>query len=77
MDQQINMYFQWVEDAIQFAEYEKTPFNPAQKVQTSYHATNKTGMYFLELKDWHKKRPAYQTWNIFKQLFAKEYHDQV
>ena len=53
----------------------KTPFTLAQIVQTSYHYVNKTGIYSLALKDWRKKRLADQTWTIFKQVFAEEYHN--
>ena len=76
-DLQIYVYLQRVEDAIQFLQDWKTPFTPSHIVQTSYYAVNKTGLYYLALKECHKKRPDNQTWNIFKQVFADEYHDLV
>ena len=43
VDLPIDVYFQQVEDAIQFAQVGKTPFTPEKNVQTVYHAVNKTG----------------------------------
>ena len=40
----IDAYFQWVEDAIQFAQFDKTPFTLEQIVQTEYHAAKNTGL---------------------------------
>ena len=51
----IDVYFQQVEDAIQFAQDRKTPFTPAQIVHTEYHTVNKTELYSLALKEWCKK----------------------
>ena len=75
VDRPINTCFQGVDDAIQFTQERKSSFNPAQIVQTAYHAVNKTGIYSLSLKEWRKKSEAYQTWAIFKQVLAKDYHD--
>ena len=44
VDLPIGVYFQWVEDAIQFSKDGKTSFTPAQIVHTEYHAVNKTGI---------------------------------
>ena len=40
----IDVYLQWLEDAIHLAQYGKTPFTPAKIVQRAYHAVNKTGL---------------------------------
>ena len=77
MDRPIDVYFKQVEDVIQFSPYGNTPFTPAQIVQTAYHAVNKTGLYSLALKYWHKKATADKTWASLKQVFAEEYHDLV
>ena len=50
MDCPIDIYFQRVEDTIQFAQDGKMLFTPAQIVQTAYDAVNKTGIYSLALK---------------------------
>ena len=73
----IDVYFQRVEDVIQFSQDRKTPFTPAQIVQTTYHAANKTGFYSLALKEWRKKATAEKTWGSSKQVFAEEYYDLV
>ena len=77
MGRLIYVYFQRVEDAIQFEQDGKTPFTPAQIVQTAYHAVNKIGLYYLALKEWRKKAMAENTWAGFKIIFAEEYHDLV
>ena len=77
LDRPIDIYFQRVEDAIQFTQDGKTPFIPAQIVQTSYHTINKTGLYSLALKEWRKKAMADKTWARFKYIFTEEHHDLV
>ena len=56
---------------IQFAQYGKTPFTPAQIVQTAYHAVNKTGLYYLTLKYWRKKATVDKTWASLKQVIVE------
>ena len=77
LDLPIDVYLQQVKYAIKFAQDGKTPFNQSQMVQTAYHAVNKTGIYSQAFKEWRKKVAADQTWKIFKQVFAEEYHDLV
>ena len=77
VDRSIDVYFQRVEDAIQFAQDGKTPFTPAQIVQTEYHAINMTGSYYLELKEWREKVTADKKWESFKKVFTEEYHNLV
>ena len=50
VDRLIGVYLQRVEDAIQFAQDRKTPFTPAQIVQTAYHAVNK-----VSRRQWRKR----------------------
>ena len=77
VDFPIGVYFQQVEDTIQFSQDEKTPFTPAQILQTAYHAFNKTELYSLTLKECHKKVMADKTWSSFLKVSAEEYHDLV
>ena len=65
MDLPIDVYFQWVKDAIQFAQDGKTPFTRAQIVQTAYQYVNKKGIYTIALKKWIKKAMADTTWTGF------------
>ena len=76
VDQSIDVYFQRVEDAIQFSHEGKTPFKLAQFVQTSYH-TIKKGLYSLALKEWRKNSMEEEMYDSFKTVFAEEYHDLV
>ena len=55
VDRPINLYFQQVENSIQFVHYSKTPLTPAHIVQTAYHAVNKKCLYSLALNKWLKK----------------------
>ena len=71
VDRPINVYFQLLEDVIQFAQDGKTSFTPAQIVHTEYHAVNKIGLYSLVLKYWRKKAKAGNNWDSFKQVFAE------
>ena len=50
VDLLLDVYFQRVEDVIQFAQDGKMPLTPTQIVQTAYHAVNKTDIYYLALK---------------------------
>ena len=68
MDCLIDVYLHWVEDGIQFSQDRKTPFKPAQIVQTEYHAVKKTGIYSLSLKDYRKKAILDKTWSRFKKI---------
>ena len=67
----------WTARSIYTSNRWKTPFTPAQTVQTEYHAVNKTGLYSLALKEWCKKVIVYRNWASFKQVFAEEYHKLV
>ena len=71
VDCPIDVYFQWVEDAIHFAQDGKMPFTPAKIVQTAYHAVNKTGLYSLEIEEWRNKVTADNTWVSFKQVLLE------
>ena len=75
LDRPIDVYSQWAEEAIQLSQDGKMTLTPVQIFQTAYHAINKTGLYSLALKEWHKKSPADQTWTIFKQVIAEEYQN--
>ena len=77
VDRPIDVYFQRVEDVIQFEQDENTLFTTAQIVQMPDHAVNNTGLYSLAMKEWRNKATADKMWARFKQVFAGEYHDLV
>ena len=56
---------------IKFTKNNETPFNPAQIVQTAYHAVNKTGLYSLALKECHKKAMVEEMLASFRIIFQR------
>ena len=60
LDRLINLYFQRLEDGIQFSQDGNTPLTPAHIVHKANHSVKNTGIYFQALKEWRKKSPAYQ-----------------
>jgi hypothetical protein len=73
--QPIDVYFQTIDDCVQFATDGQVPFTPTQIVQTAYHAVSKSGLYNDACKEWHRKPVANRTWVAFKPFFATEYND--
>jgi hypothetical protein len=73
--QPIDMYFQKVDDCVQYAADGRVAFTPDQILQTAYHAISTSGHYNDSCKEWRKKAPIDKTWQNFKRFFAAEYHD--
>jgi hypothetical protein len=73
--QPINVYFQKIDECIQYAVDAQVAFMPDQIIQMAYHAASMSGYYNGACKEWHKKTPPNKTWTNFKQLFAAEYHN--
>jgi hypothetical protein len=71
----IDIYFQIIDDRIQFATNGQVPFTPTQIVQTAYHAVSKSGIYNDACKEWQRKPVAERTWATFKTFFANEYNE--
>jgi hypothetical protein len=71
----IDVYFQTIDDCVQFATDGKVPFTASQIVQTAYHAISKSGLYNDACKEWRRKPAANRTWVAFKPFFATEYND--
>jgi hypothetical protein len=73
--QPIDVYFQNIDDCVQFATDGQVLFTALQIVQTAYHAISKSGLYNDACKEWRRKPIADRTWVAFKPFFATEYND--
>jgi hypothetical protein len=73
--QPIDVYFQNIDDCIQFATDGQVPFTALQIVQTAYHAISKSGLYNDACKERRRKPLAERTWVTFKPFLATEYND--
>jgi uncharacterized protein (DUF433 family) len=74
--QPINVYFQTIDECIQYAaDGQVAFFTPNQILQTAYHTISTSGYYNDACKEWRKKQANEKTWPLFKRFFAAEYHD--
>jgi hypothetical protein len=73
--QPIDVYFQRIDDCVQYAADGHVAYTIDQILQTAYHGVSTSGMYHDACKEWRKKRPADKTWPQFRRFFAAEYHD--
>jgi hypothetical protein len=73
--QPIDVYFQKIDDCIQYADDGQVAFTTDQILQTTYHAISTSGFYNDACKDWRKKPAVHKTWRNFKRFFAAEYWD--
>jgi hypothetical protein len=73
--QPIDVYFQKIDDCIQYADDGQVAFTTGQILQTAYHAISTSGFYNDACKEWRKKPPADKNWRNFKRFFAAEYRD--
>jgi hypothetical protein len=69
--QMIGIFFQRIDDCINYADDGKVPFTPEQTLQT----VSTSGYYADACTIWRKKPAEAKTWASFKQFFAEEYHD--
>jgi hypothetical protein len=73
--QPIDIYFQTIDNCVQFATDGQVPFTATQIVQPAYHAVSKSGLYNDACKEWWRRSIANRTWPQFKTFFANEYND--
>ena len=71
----IDVFFQRIDDAVQYADDGKNPFTAKQILQRAFHSVNTTGLYREACKEWRHKDNQDKTWKIFKRHFAVEYHE--
>lgn len=72
----INVYFQNIDNCIQYTADTNTPFMTAQILQMAYHDVLQTSKYKNALKEWHGINPVCKIWVALKTKFANEYNDQ-
>jgi hypothetical protein len=73
--QPINIFFQRIDDCVQYADDGQVAFTAKQILQMAYHAVSTSGYYNDACKEWRKKAAIDKTWITFKTFFAAEYHD--
>ena len=71
----IDVYFEKIDDCVQYAADGRVAFTTDQILQTGYNAISTSGVYHDACKEWRRKQPADKTWLNFKRFFASEYHD--
>jgi hypothetical protein len=71
----IDIYFQTIDECIQYAADGQVAFTPDQILQTAYHTISTSGFYNDACKEWRKKTTADRTWPLFKSFFAAEHLD--
>jgi hypothetical protein len=75
VSQPIDVYFQKIDDCIQYVDDGQVAFTTGQILQTTYHAISTSGFYNDACKEWRKKPPGDKNWRNFKRFFAAEYRD--
>ena len=65
----IELYFDQVEDAVEFAEAGHSPFTTTQIVTKAFIQMFATGLYKDECRDWNKLTVPARTWPAFKAIF--------
>ena len=70
----IDVFFQRINDAVQYADGGKKTFMAKQILQTAFHSVNATDMYQEACKEWRQKADQDKTWTNFKRHFSAEYH---
>ena len=74
--QPIDIYFNRINDTVQYAADGNVAFTTEQILQTAYHAVSTTGYYNEACKEWRRKTENNKTWVHFKHFLAAEYHDR-
>ena len=65
-NQPFEMLIDQVERAVDYADAGGDPLSTATILNTAYNHMFKTGIYFLECKDWNAKTTPEKTWTNFK-----------
>jgi hypothetical protein len=67
----IHVYFQTIDECIQYVADGQVAFTANQILQTAYHAIGTSGFYNDACKEWRKKTTAKKTWPLFKRFFER------
>jgi hypothetical protein len=66
----IELFYDQIEDAVDFAAAGDCPYTPIQLTAIAYQLVFKTGMFPEECKLWKRGLPANKNWTGFKTVFA-------
>ena len=75
VNQPIEVFFDQIEDAVDFADAAKCPYTPEQVTTTAFQLFNKTGMYQDDCKLWKRKAATDKTWENFKKAFTEAHQE--
>jgi hypothetical protein len=75
VNQPIEVLYQQIEDAIEFAAAGQTPYSPEQVLNIAYQLIFRTGIFSDDCKIWKRQPAAYKTWPQFKLDFAVAYQE--
>jgi hypothetical protein len=75
VNQPIEMLYQQIEDAIEFAAAGQTPYSPEQVLSIAYQLVFRTGIFADDCKIWKRQAAEYKTWPQFKLDFAVAYQE--
>ena len=53
----------------------KVPYTPEQIFSIDFTLVDKSGLYYDGTKEWRRKPAIDKTWDNFKDLFAREFHE--
>jgi hypothetical protein len=73
--QPIELLFDQIETAVEFADAGNRPYNPEQVVSRAYLLLMQTGLYADSCRDWRRRDVLEQTWPNFKTDFAAAHRD--
>jgi hypothetical protein len=69
-NQPIELFFDQIEDAVDFADAGESPYTPVQVTNIAYQLVFQTGLLPDECKLWKRRSVANKTWDAFKTEFA-------
>jgi hypothetical protein len=71
----MGVYFQKIDNCVQYAANGRVAFTTTQIIQTGYNAISTSGFYTNACKEWRCKPAPNKTCINFKRFFAAEYLD--
>jgi hypothetical protein len=75
VNQPIELFFDQIEDAVDFAAAGKCPYTPEQVTAVAYQLVFKTAMFPDECKLWKRQNAVDKTWTNFKTVFATAHQE--
>jgi hypothetical protein len=75
VNQPIELMYQQIKDAIEFAAAGQSPYSPDQVLNIAYQLVFRTEFFSDDCKIWKRQAAAYKTWPQFKLDFAVAYQE--